>query len=889
MRRDAQIATFSGGYAMAIIAALVLASALLLLNDVPEIRRSAPEGTWPPSWIARTLMLPIAMPGMTDIRRYVLPVGLAMVLITFAFRPPRSTTAEAAGGAGETSGATLLSRWWFEGLAAVVIVVAVCSALANGTYGFSRGWIFGLILYSAWSIVLRRFLPRERIPLLLLLASGVAALAVVTALWHRLALGVFAFELPVGPVTITGALGALMTAMGAAWLFSGFISSANQNRPRGLARTVWVGLVVIAGLVLTIYAARRASWLAIGVALAVIVVAGVFKGGRSGKLRWWVIVGLVIVPAAGFVVQQRYLSPRAGVRQGIQSRTGYWKHVVTDLPRHPFLGVGPDMFVCDMTSVNALDHSTQAKQFGGRVEYDAHSEWLQAIHELGIVGGLSYCALPIATIVLALRRYRRGAAGGQGDLLLCCAAGLIAIMVYELLSINLRHPVVSPWYWTLLGVTAALLRIPQAAAKTSHTATKPSLLSGSLVRLGSLVGAALILLITVADARCAVAHERARLAQAASPAEALADYDVAIRQFGSRAWLSTRYDRAMLCSQLLKAAQGDAAAKASGGAFAEIARRTVDAWRELVDRCPAYPDAGYKLSEALVLSGERAEALATLERYLKHVDPHDLQANILRIYLGGQDAMQNLLCVRAALVRSPMNNVLASYIARDLASPEVSKPWADLVHEAWRSIEIADESQWPDPFAPETFRMEVLRLAGEGELKQAADVSRLAAEMYGRQVDQLTPRRRVNAVVADAWYVAARFRFESEPGAYMAVCAAMQKAETYANLQVRFDAGATSQGLDLDPVGLRNRTSELRTLLKFSAMMGMACGVDDLEVARRVNWSLPGDRHAMAQVNAEKARMAAELVAIFDRLPVEMQPPVMPRLKEQARTAAPSP
>lgn len=47
MRRDAQLVTSTGGHAMVIIAALVLASALLLLNDVPEIRRSAPEGTWP--------------------------------------------------------------------------------------------------------------------------------------------------------------------------------------------------------------------------------------------------------------------------------------------------------------------------------------------------------------------------------------------------------------------------------------------------------------------------------------------------------------------------------------------------------------------------------------------------------------------------------------------------------------------------------------------------------------------------------------------------------------------------------------------------------------------------------------------------------------------------
>jgi hypothetical protein len=616
---------------------------------------------------------------------------------------------------------------------------------------------------------------------------------------------------------------------------------------------------------------------------------GVFKGGRLGKLRWWVIAGLVVTLAAGFVIQQRYISRRAGLGQGVQSRIGYWKHVVTDLPRHPFLGVGPDMFVCDMTLVNALDHSTQAKQFGGRVEYDAHSEWLQAIHELGIVGGLSYCALPVVTIFLALRRYRRRAAGGLEDLLLCSASGLIVVMVYEALSINLRHPVMSPWYWTLLGVTAAMLRTPHASQHPNSAAPKPSPLSGTLVRFVTMVGAILILLITFADARCAVAHERARLAQAASPAVALGDYDTAIHQFGSRAWLSTRYDRAMLCSQLLKAAQGDAAAKSPGGAFADIARRTVDAWRELVDRCPAYPDAGYKLSEALVLSGERADALATLERYLKRVDPHDLQANILRIYLGGQDAMQNLLCVRRALLRSPMNNVLASYIARDLASPEVSKPWADLVHEAWRSSEIADENEWPDPFAPETFRMEVLRLAGEGVLKQAADVSRLAAEMYGRQVDQLTPHRRVNSVVADAWYIAARFRFESEPGAYLAACAAMQKAETYANLQVRFDAGATSQGLDLDPVGLRNRTAELRTLLRFSAMMGLACGMEDIEVSRRVNWSLPGERHAMAQVNAEKARMAAELVAIFERLPAESRPPVMPRLKELARTTAASP
>ena len=78
----------------------------------------------------------------------------------------------------------------------------------------------------------------------------------------------------------------------------------------------------------------------------------------------------------------------------------------------------------------------------GNIDPEAHNEWLQAMFELGLPGGLLYLAIPVAAIGLATRAWLRDTAVIHPITLLACASGLIAIVVSESGSICLsarRH------------------------------------------------------------------------------------------------------------------------------------------------------------------------------------------------------------------------------------------------------------------------------------------------------------------------------------------------------------------------------------------------------------------------------------------------------------------
>lgn len=872
--------------ALVAVACAVLASALMLFNDVPELRRAAPAGAWPPSIVTRVLMLPLPSTGMTDVRWYALPTGLAFVLLLVAIhptlarsnnsKPDQSTTLQG-----------FATRFWFELLAAGVILIALASAFANQTWEFSRGWCCALITGCAWCTLLKHTLSHGLAKSMLIAALWIASVAAALAVWHRLALGEPFFELPIGPVTATGSLGAMMIAVGSAWLFALLIARDSTTSRSPITALLPVVLCILIGLFMTILAARRGSWVALAAVLFILGLVTITRGVPRRRIAGLLAAGLILMIIAGAVIQQRYIAPRIRAGKSFEGRLNYWSFIVSEIPIHPLIGAGPDSFVCDMTSANALRHSTRPKAFSGRVDYEAHNEWLQVFHELGIAGGLCYLGMPCGVIILSLRRWRRAPRDPKNCPLLASAAGLIAILVYESASINMRHPVMLPWYWTLLGITMAMLNEPASEPADGKNRNREPARLGSksdlpvipsvMIRVTALALAITVIATVISDARCAMAHESARIAQPVNPDEALQHYERALSRAGSRNWLSVRADRASLLSQL--------AAKQQSASDNEAARRAAEAWQVINEQCPGYPAAGYRQAEALLRIGNRTDSLAVLNNYLEKVDPYDPQANLLRIYLGGQDAMQNLISIRRALFSSPMNNMLATLASREFASPQTSQPWAKLVHEAWESAGIDDDESWTDPLAPETLRLEALRLAGAGELPQATRVSRLAADMYARQYAELSDLRRMNAPVGDAWYLAARFLFESEPARYREAFEAVLKAEEYAKLEVQ----ASASGIDLNPVLLRNRSPELRLLLRFSAMMGLAVGMADIEISRRVNWSLPGDQHSMEQVSAEICRLAADLVAIFERMPAASQPPTMSALRQMASRAVPQP
>ncbi|RIK68507.1 MAG: hypothetical protein DCC65_02615 [Planctomycetota bacterium] len=861
-------------------AVVLLFWATFLLNDVPELRVSSPDGRWPPSLIARLFTVPVPMTGTSDLRWYALPVCLTGGLVLVAIRG-RWDGARGGGLRGEPPSGGWLRDAWFEVLAGAVAASGAISATVNGTWSVSAGWLFWFVSGAGWAALVGRIVQGRSISRLVIGAGIVAGTASVLTIVNRIALGEPFMDMPVGATTVTGSLGALWAASCAALLL-GRVVVAEARPAIGVRPAAACVLVFALSLGLLMAAARRGAW--IGLAAGLMFSAGVIIKSRAGIHRRRlaaIAVGMAAVVVVGALIQQGFISPRLNFARSLGLRAQYWKHIISEMKHGALAGHGPDMFGYAMTDAMALRRAEEPRLTHGRADYDAHNEWLQAAFELGVPGALAYLGLPLAAIILAARRMRRRPADPESLIALSLAAGLVTVVVTESASVNLRHPIMPAWYWTLLGVLAALVRGGGADEEKSATisARLPVGVRGLFA-----VAAAGIAVVVIRDVRSGLAHEAGRMALSTDRTAAEAKLIQASDRLGARNWIWLRTDLGEFYSDALRDRRATATQEADRGRATNGAK-AVETWRQVVARCRAYRDAEYRLAEALFLSGDREGSLASVQAYLEEVNPYDRAGNLLRVHMGGLSPIENVLAIRRALRSSPIDSVLVSYALREFAGPEVEAQWSELVAAAMRDGATPTEMPWQDGLSPETLRLESVRLATQTRIPEAAATAATAARLYDALAAAESPYRRAGVVEADAWYLAARMRFDSRPADYEAAYRMILRAEEAAVLQVAAAPGMSAAELDLDPVRLRNRTPELRQLLRFSALMHLANGAELREAARRANWSLAGNRHSQVQVDLEVSVMAAELVDVFLRLPEGSRPPGTRRLFELAQRA----
>src|SRR5262249_2155382 len=224
-------------------------------------------------------------------------------------------------------------------------------------------------------------------------------------------------------------------------------------------------------------------------------------------------VAIIVPIAASLWISSCTSDSRSTAAASFAVRTTYWR-ALAQLPRSRWiLGAGPAMFVVDGTTQLALLRAEQPHVLGGSLDRSAHSEWLQAFYELGVPGGVAYLALPIGAIVAAGLRFRRAAPGLSRALVACFSAGLVAIVVTEAASINLRYSILPGWYWTLLGLTVAASRTGSVDRPISAAwLPRPAIIRFAVAGLGVAV-----LLMVVNDAPATYAHAIGRPAIGRDP------------------------------------------------------------------------------------------------------------------------------------------------------------------------------------------------------------------------------------------------------------------------------------------------------------------------------------------------------------------------------------
>lgn len=892
-----------------VIIVIVLAWATILLNDVARSAELSDAGAWP-SMVDRLLAAPIALTDVSDLRAYAAPVGLAAMLIFCCVRRRPAAGADEK----EVSRGGRWTRRVPEALMLVVWIASIASALVNETWEVSRGYLFSLTAYLAWVIVLSRVLNAISPGRLLAAASVVGALAAALSLWHLYALGERFFQLPVGPVTVTAGLGAFLGAMGGAWLLGWLSTSENEGTKRG-ARTpkgagfenaLWAGVFTVIAVWMLWAAGRRGAFLGLFTAWLVAGTAVIWYRFQRRAVRGALAaVLLVFVVAAAMYVRQQTQSTARVASVPLKIRYTYWQHMAKMIPRKPLLGYGPDYFACRMTTEMAPIRAEMPHILHGGVDYDAHNEWWQAFFELGIPGGAAYLALPLVVAFLALRAWRRSNDRARRAALLACAAGLIEIVVAETSSINLRYFILSPWYWTLIGVTLALLR--PASTQGSLSADRGT--SGFLpLRIGCAVGAATILVVVAQDVRAARYHAMGRSHLSRDDQEAVDHLQKALGRFGSNRWLSTRTYLATARTNLLRRARlnpdgtislpNAAATQPSTSGLAEgeesnvarMGREAVEAWDVVYRRAAGYVDTGFRLAEAQMLAGDLPAARETLEHYLTRIDPYDKQANILQMEIGNLAPDAQLECVLRSLRSDRWDMQLLTRVQALLKEPAIAAQWPGRVARARADVRREDETTWEDRLAPEVLRVEAFRVLEQGDLSAANEAQMAAADAYRALAAKDSRLRRLTAAEADTWYLAARFIFDLDAGNYLEAFRRVVQAERFATEGLRTEripdppANVPYVGGKVMPL---EAPESLRDLWRFSAMMYLATKGDPRQITLRIQWSLPPDQNSTTATRGELGRIAAELVARLSTLPEVRRPENFGRLVELARQYSP--
>lgn len=821
---------------------VTLAAGTLVSCDVPgDVGAARPLAV-------RLLTLPILFPEPMDVRDYVLPIGLCVLLLLQAASVVKRN------GRGPA---------WFDVITGAVLILAIGSGLWNGSWELSRGWVFHVATGILWARAVAECDLRSKA-----LWNGAAAVAVVGAFltyWTQREIGIGGLDIPIGPVTLTAGLAALWSAIALAYL-PGCL--AGRGGPAG--RNAWSVsiciLVLVASFWLLAASNRRGAWL--GTVVAVVFHVGVWlwpKTPRTLQRIGAVLALLGFVGACGMVlVRSRTPDLRMAVPYGV--RMLYVGKSTEMLARKPLLGYGPDMFVCRMTEELSPLRSHRPRVLQGLIDETAHNEWVQAAFELGLPGGFLYACIPLGVIAAALRMRGCNSGAGSRRERVALATGLVAVVAMEATSINLRYNTLPVWYWTIIGLLLS---------QGDRQSCEPR---GVGTRVGALALAVVIFGIGLSDARNSNGHAKARAAMANAP-ERVRDIfaDVGPRM-GAVKWMQCEYDRGLA---LMNAASQAAENRA------DAIRDAVRVFERIHRDWPAHPDPVVQLARCHLFAGDTGSARYVLTEYIEKRNPFEPQCNLLLAETPGTTPSQQRDCLVRALREADCDANLMHLLERVEAAGGFKEDWDLQVLTAAKMLENRDALAWADSLEPEILRAESIRLSRAGRWKEAAQSATLAALAYESLYGSRSTFSRTAPAIADAQWKCADYLFQANPAKNDEAVRMIREAEKSLIRgidDVYGPAGDSDADWMAGPGLPEDVPDRFRAMFAMSAVIHIASGrTENLDA--RVAYCIPPDQRNVDTIRTQRAMCAREVLRIFQNVPVESRPE---SLKEAAQWAAES-
>jgi O-antigen ligase len=245
-------------------------------------------------------------------------------------------------------------------------------------------------------------------------------------------------------------------------------------------------LAVMAGLALVLTQCRSA-WAGGLAGMLVLVVAwrrSDARGRRAapGGMRGAYLLLTVCVSgalifrfgAASDALRQRVGTLQRAAHGGDASfnwRVEKWRQALVLIAAHPFAGCGLGSYPFHQSpAAGAGSRPAVVAMVGVSLDEQAHNEYVQMAVEQGIVGLFLYLLVLASFFAKAIRGLRRLPNGQRKLVLLGCMAGVVAQMVDAIGNPAWRYPQCSLFFWLLLGLGAACIRMAYTIPAAPHPA-----------------------------------------------------------------------------------------------------------------------------------------------------------------------------------------------------------------------------------------------------------------------------------------------------------------------------------------------------------------------------------------------------------------------------------
>lgn len=880
---------------ISILVGALLFGASTLYNTIEPASPVVPPSDqwWTGLLAAVSTMLTIGIRGTdtAELRCALLPAAVGVAALLLVRRRP-SQRAPAA----------------FEAVGLLAGGAALLSAYSNNAMnGGSLGWIGWYAAGFLWAIMIGRFIPAARVIDVLLVVTAVALVVCGLAFWHRAATGLQYFNWPIGPITPTAGVAAMLAASAAGGLVAAVIprpahasgraaaaSAAPADRSddaRSRRLLILLTLIAVAASLIVSIAQRRAAMMGAvgGVAIAVL---GVLTARRLPSWVWgaFMLAAVCGIGGATAWVRAQLNSSQRDVSGPVAFRLAYWRESMKAVAERPLLGHGPDRFAAVITPRLALQRAEQPQVFHGNIDPAAHQEWLQAAVEFGVPGAVCYLAVPLLAMFAAWRRL--SAPGLPRSAFICGGAllgGVSAVLVGECASVSLRGHTLPAWYWTwiglLLAVAGGATPTPTPHASVPDSLTRGGLRSALLARVAIVLLGLPALQLYGASVHANLKHSLRERGASSPDARALP----ALR-LGFGPWIAARQDLAMA---MLDSATGRT--QRSTEEKSQACAAACDQWGGLAREFPGMFDHEIRLAESLIACGRTEDARAPIEQRLARCDPYDVAANLAAAQLFDRAPLAKLERLVHALRAGGMLPELQQ-IARDVLRDEAAR--AKLTDEISSAIAGINRGQndtsWAATLTPEWLRLAAWYQFAGGD-QQGAILQGLACEAYDRLERNNSPLRRAHDAEWDAWLLLARMVYQGDHASASdpPMLDMVLKAESAALLGSPHErlrqSRAQSDSAELLGSALLPTVTppNQRPLWWFSTMIHMAAGRND-RLMLRAMLCLPAAKRTPAAAEQILANVARQLVDDFAAVPEHRRPVKFGEILRLAAQAGPA-